>query len=147
MPLAANASSIKPKRRSNLALARRIADSGSTFDMAGEIGDREQKIANLLRDGGRFAGVERRFDFIGFLANFRDHQARLVPIETNAGGLRLQFHGTGQAGRGERNVVEKAAGQGSGTFAVGAAGLPQCRIYRGFFLGLDRRPQNLDLLG
>jgi len=59
----------------------------------------------------------------------------------------MQFHGTGQAGQGEKNIVEKAAGQGSGTFAVCAAGLPQCRIYRGFFLGLDRRPQSLDLLG
>jgi hypothetical protein len=46
--------------------------------MAREIGDAEQKIANFLRDGGRFAGVERRFDFIGFPVLWRKRHKRIL---------------------------------------------------------------------
>jgi hypothetical protein len=48
------------------------------FDMAREISDAEQKIANFLRDGGRFAGVERRFDFIGFPVLWRKRHKRIL---------------------------------------------------------------------
>ncbi len=61
---------MKRKRRSNLALARRTAGFGVDARVARKIGGGEEKIADLILDGVRFAGIKRRFDLAGFLADF-----------------------------------------------------------------------------
>ena len=58
--------------------------------MARKIDDGEQKIADFARGIGCIA-IERGFDLVGFLADFVQHRARIVPVEADLAGLVLQF--------------------------------------------------------
>ena len=69
--------------------------SGSASEMAGEVDHREQQIADLgCRIG--FAGtIEFGFDLVGFLADFGQHRARIIPVETDTAGLVLKLQRAG----------------------------------------------------
>jgi hypothetical protein len=53
-------------------------------DMPRQIDQREQQIASLCGEFVGIAAIERGFDLVGFLANFVQHRARIVPVEANA---------------------------------------------------------------
>ncbi|MGY4437161.1 hypothetical protein ACVWWO_009638 [Bradyrhizobium sp. F1.13.1] len=68
------------------------------IDMAGEIDQREHQVAGLFRQALAVVAVECCLDLIGFLADFCQHRARIVPVEADGGGLALQLHGARQGG-------------------------------------------------
>ena len=130
--------SIWAKRRSNLALAPRSAASGSTLQMAGEIGDDEQQVANFAFHAFRVAGGQGFLDLIRLLTQFGQDCTRVVPVEADLTGLFLQFQRAGQSGQGERRSCK-----GAGGLFDAILFLPRfCAI--ALFLGLDLSPQRLD---
>ncbi len=52
-------------------------------DMAREVDQREQEIAGLFSECLGVATIERGLDLVGLLANFVQHRARIVPVETD----------------------------------------------------------------
>ena len=95
MPRAAKARSIAAKRRSNLRLVCAQNAFRVGAQMAGEVDHREQQIADLGRRRGFVGAIELGFDLVGFLADFGEHRARVVPVEADAAGLVLQLQGAG----------------------------------------------------
>src|SRR6266511_4061343 len=77
-------------------------------DMAREIDDGEQEIADLFGQAGavRLAEGERALDLVGFLADFREHGARIVPVEADASGFLLQLERAGERRQAGRNARE-----------------------------------------
>ncbi len=68
--------------------------------MTRQIDHREQQVADLsgcrcLAGRVGFHLVELGLDLVGFLANFRQHRARIVPVEADASGFLLQLERTG----------------------------------------------------
>ena len=78
-------------------------------DMAGEIGERKQKIADLILEGSPILAGERRFDLISLFPDLGKDELRIVPIEPDRGRLALKFHGAGQAGEGDGDIAEEPA--------------------------------------
>ena len=76
--------------------------------MTGEVGDREEEIADLVGDGVPVALAERLADLEGFLRDLRDDGARVVPVEPDGRRFGLELDGAGQAGEGDRDIVEQA---------------------------------------
>ena len=52
-------------------------------DMAREVDQCEQEIAGFLGERLGVATIEGGLDLIGLLANFVQHRARIVPVETD----------------------------------------------------------------
>src|SRR4029077_11753729 len=88
-------------------------------ETACEIGDGEEKIADLVHDGGLAAGVEGCLAFRKLFAQFREDRLRRLPIEADARGARLQLLGSSKGGQGEGDAVEKARRPGRGHGAAG----------------------------
>ena len=63
--------------------------------MPGEVDHRKQQIADFGRRVGFVGIIKLGFDFVGFLADFGQHGARVVPVETDAAGLGLKLQGAG----------------------------------------------------
>ena len=82
------------------------------IEVTREVNHGKQQIANL--SGGRafvhFGTIELGFDLIGFLANFSQHRARIVPVKSNFACLVLQFEGAGQSREGDRDPSERTTG-------------------------------------
>ncbi|MGY3467343.1 hypothetical protein ACVW0I_004214 [Bradyrhizobium sp. LM6.11] len=66
------------------------------IDMAGEVDQRKHQVAGFLRDLMLVVAVEGGLDFVGFLADFCQHRARVVPVEADGRGLALKLHGARQ---------------------------------------------------
>ncbi len=64
--------------------------------MAGEVDQREHQVAGLFRKPLAVVAVERGLDLVGFLADFCQHGARVVPVEADGGGFALKLHGARQ---------------------------------------------------
>jgi len=60
--------------------------------MSRQIDQREQEIAGFLGEFPGIAIIQRGLDLVGFLADLAQDLARIVPVETDAGCLALQFH-------------------------------------------------------
>ena len=63
------------------------------------------------------AAIERGLDLVGFLADFVQHRARVVPVEADGGGLALQVHRARQRGlpgldAGEQRFVRRLSSGG-----------------------------------
>ncbi len=112
---------------------------GIDIEVAREIDDREQQIADLARDFLLLSAIELVCDLVGFLANFRQHRLRVVPVEADLAGLLLQLERTRERGQAGRNA-------GEGAVAAGGRGLARLHA-RGFLLRLDLIPLNVDLVG
>ena len=52
-------------------------------DMPREIDQREQEIAGFFSERFGVATIEGSLDLVGLLANFVQHRARIVPVETD----------------------------------------------------------------
>src|SRR5262249_10231969 len=77
-------------------------------EMAGEIDDREQEIANFA---GRCLCIPVRelcVDLTYFLTDLFKDCVRIVPVEADLSGLDLQLEGADQGGEGNRNARERA---------------------------------------
>ncbi len=85
---------MKPNRRSNFTIRPPERRFGIDPSVSCEIGDREKQVADLVGKG--IAVVENGLDLLAFLADLGDDGARVVPIEADFAGLRLQFDGAGQ---------------------------------------------------
>ena len=85
------------KRRSNLAFVPRQRRLGVHVEVASKIGCREQKIADLVRDGlpdrqpSSASSISASSSF-----SLRNNQLRVIPVEADSRGLGLQLHGTGE---------------------------------------------------
>ena len=64
--------------------------------MARQIDQREQQVAGFLGEFPGVAVIQRGLDLVGFLADLAQDLAGIVPVEADAGGLALQFHGARQ---------------------------------------------------
>ena len=107
---------------------------GIDLEMARQIGDGEQDVADLVRDGA--GGRPRRAPASISPISSRilaSTSARVVPVEADGRGLRLQLHGAGEAraGRPERRRA--------GPSALGARRRRAPRAL-GLLLSLDLRP-------
>ena len=65
---------------------------------AGEIDHGEQQIANLDRRLGAIAIGDFGFNLVAFLADFRDHRHRIVPIEAYFSRLGLELESASHGG-------------------------------------------------
>ena len=52
--------------------------------MPRQIDQREHEIAGFVSQFAGIAAIEGGFDLVGFLANFVQHRARIVPVEADA---------------------------------------------------------------
>lgn len=66
------------------------------IDMAGEIGDDEEQIADFLADRRLVAECERLLDFGGLFTDLVEHEPGIVPIETDGRGFGLEFPGAAE---------------------------------------------------
>ena len=105
------------------------------LDMAGEIGDGKQQVADFGFHCGLVCGREFRLDFGDLLADFRQNLPRIVPVEADFCGLGLELDGAGETGKRRRHASEISRFCGIGAPCEGPLGLP-C----GLFLRLDLRP-------
>src|ERR1700761_6155245 len=106
---------------------------GVDGEMAREIDDSEQQVADFARSG---VGVARRnfgFDLVELLAQFGEDGARLRPVEPYLGRPFLQLERAGQRRQGERDAGKDASGA-------------LTRVARAL-LRLDLTPERLDLVG
>lgn len=110
------------------------------IEMPGEIGQREQQVADLLRRCLAVAGDDLGLHLVDLLADLRQYGARVRPVEADLGRLVLQFHRAGE-------------GRGAGRHPVQRAALPRLRRQSprratggplGLLLGLDRVPGGVD---
>ncbi len=122
MPRRASSASIKAKRRSNLALVVADRAFGIGIEMAREIGHRKEQIADLFARVGRVALGQGAFDLVGLFADFGQHRARVMPIETDRRGLALQLDGAGEAGKGKRHIRQQARRFGRLILRFGSGG-------------------------
>ena len=111
---------------------------GIDLEMAGKIGDREQKIADLVLDpvGARPGGF---LNLLQFLVDLVDDLSGLGPVEPDLRGLGGQLLGAGQGGQGRGTPARKPASSPRARPAL-AGGTPL-----GLLLGLDLVPERLDL--
>ncbi len=80
---------------------------GIGVEMARQIGDRKEKIADFGARIGAVAGIQGRFDFVCFFAELGENRAWIVPIESDGRRLVLQFDGARQSGQGERHIRQE----------------------------------------
>ena len=141
---AASAASIARKRRSNLALAPRSAAFGIDVDMAREIGDREQEIADLVLDRAARAGLPSASrtsrSSSSILAD--DLARRPASRSRRSRPSRVSFTARVRAGRPAGTPASRPAAAGSSgcppRLAPRALGLLGC---------LDLAPERLDAVG
>jgi hypothetical protein len=112
-------------------------------EMAGQVDDGKQEIADLLPGRARRAGRELGGDFTGLLADFCQHRQGIVPVETNPAGLFLELERTRQGGEGDRNTRKRARAAFAG--AVRSNRAARCPL--AFLLRLDLIPQCIDRIG
>ena len=77
--------------------------------MAGEVGHREQQVADL---GGRriaLAALDVGLDLVRLLADLRQHRERIVPVEADLAGLLLQLERARQGREADRHAGKRAA--------------------------------------
>ena len=72
------------------------------LQVAREIGDDEQKIADLAVTRLPVANRKRLLDLVRLLAQFGEHGLGVVPVEADLAGLFLKLQSAGQGGKGER---------------------------------------------
>src|SRR5579863_1424661 len=64
---------------------------GIDFQMAGEIGDDEEKIADLVTNRFLIAEAQRLVDLVRLLAELGENRARVVPVEADLAGHLLEL--------------------------------------------------------
>ena len=103
--------------------------------MTRQIDQREHQVAGFFGKLVLVAAVERGLDLVGFLADFAQHLARVVPVKTDAGSLALQVQRAPQGGLPGLDAGEQRLRQSLARAPGGALGL---------FFGLDALPRALD---
>ena len=116
---------------------RASADFGIDAGMAGEIGGREQEIADLVLDLAARAGLERLADLAHFLLDLADDLGGVGPVEADGRGLAGELFGAGEGGQAGRNPARRPA-------AAGSSASPRSRRRSAFSACLDLAPERLD---
>ena len=75
-------------------------------ELAREIDDTEQQVANFILDRYPFAMGHSLLEFSGFLADFGKHGRDIGPVKTDAGSLLLQLLGAHQGGQAGAGAVQ-----------------------------------------
>src|SRR5690349_6291208 len=89
---------------------------GIDLEVPGEVGDHEEKVADLFGLLGLvLAGIH---DFASFLGDLVDHFASIIPVESNGCRAALKLFRTQQCGQGDGNVIQQA-GLGLGFALLG----------------------------
>ena len=85
------------------------------LQVARDVGDDEQQVAELLLDGARGSGLVTRSSAIAvlelgdLLLELGEHRRQRRPVEADLGGFVLQLDGARQGGEGGGHIVENAA--------------------------------------
>src|SRR5690606_21900890 len=101
---------------------------GVDLEVAGDIGDYEQQVAELLLDAGLLACSDGGIELGELLLELAHDGREPRPVEADGGRLALQLHGTRQSGEGKGHVGDKTFGllglrcSGPGTRPLGLFG-------------------------
>jgi hypothetical protein len=109
-----------------------VAQAGFRVELqlAREVGQHEQQVADLIGQTGRIGVREFGAKFLNFLFKFGEDLIGVGPVEADGGGSVGQFDGSGQSGQGDRHPGEGAELPAGGAFG-GFLRLPGRGLGRG----------------
>ena len=106
MPRSAASASTCSKRRRNFCVAAAQAGFGIDVEVAGDVDDREQQVAQLVGGGVGVAAAGSAHQLVGFLRDLRQRTVHVRPVEADLRSLLLHLVGEREGGQRAGDAVE-----------------------------------------